>query len=495
MRPARLAALVAGVGLTVVPVVAMVPARAAVSAAPAADAAAGPDGVISGQAESYAMRVEYDLPLPAGSGTVAHVSGEARRSKAGENAKGLAAAPTEMDAVVGGKYIDPQGTGHPVRSLPQTECFYPGSLLDTHFFFPTDTQGETAGLPRTGYATARCGAGPEAELHSSSINVGAPGTASEALGPVLTAGQVGGDALAHPVKDTLDATSASRASNVSIAGGAVKVGSVVASGHSATTGKPGGATSRAAISLHDIDAGGVTFSIASAITDGKETVDLTVAGQTVPVDSSVAQATLSAANAAIKPSGCSLTLVGSPAEFPQGFLFSRPQPELGVKPDGTLGASYRGGLLVVCDMPRGVTDNLDNFSPERAQVLLGFVFTSASAHAEVGGFGLGDLVDSTPGAGSGVLGTTLSAAPTAGTGTSALPSLSATPPSNPAPATAAPAIRRAKPAAAIVPYRMGTGAKWLVGLLGVVVWALLTHLGARRFFAATAACPGDEGTA
>jgi hypothetical protein len=486
MRPARLAALAASAALLVLPLAAMAPAHAA---------DVGPDGVISGQAESYAMRVEYDLPLPAGSGTVAHVSGEARRSKAGENAKGIAAAPTEMDAVVGGKYIDPQGTGHPVRKAPQTECFYPGSLLDTHFFFPTDTQAETAGLPRTGYATARCGAGPEAELHSSSVNVGAPGTASEALGPVLTAGQVGGDALAHTVKNTLDASSASRASNVSIAGGAVTIGSVVASGHSATTGQPGGASSRAAIELDDIDAGGVTFSVASAITNDKETVDLTVAGQTVPVDSSTAQATLAAANAAIKGLGCSLTLVGSPAEFPQGFLFSRPQPDLGVKPDGTLGASYRGGLLVVCDMPRSVTDNLDNFSPERAQILVGFAFTSASAHAEVGGFGLGDLADATPGAGSGVLGTTLSAAPSTG-GTSALPSLAAPPDSTaPAPAVVAPA-RRAAPAAAILPYRMGTAARWLIGLLGVLVWALLGHLGARRFFAATAACPGDtEGSA
>ncbi|MBV8957905.1 MAG: hypothetical protein JO087_03985 [Actinobacteria bacterium] len=486
MKPFRLAAAAASVALLVLPVALMGPARAD------GPAAVGPDGVISGQAESYAMRVEYDLPLPAGSGTIAHVSGEARRSKAGENAKGIAAAPTEMDAVVGGKYIDPQGTGHPVRSLPQTECFYPGSLVDTHFFFPTDTQGETAGLPRTGYATAQCGAGPSAELHSSSVSVGGPGTASEALGPVLTAGQVGGDALAHTVKDTLDASSASRASNVSIGGGAVKIGSVVASGHSATNGKAGGATSRAAIALNDIDAGGVTFSVASAITDGKETVDLTVAGQTVPVDSSAAQSTLAAANAAIKALGCSLTLVGSPAEFPQGFLFSRPQPELGVKPDGTLGASYRGGLLVVCDMPRSVTDNLDNFSPERAQVLVGFAYTSASAHAEVGGFGLGDLADSTPGAGSGVLGSTFSAAPATGSGTGTLPSLSATPPSATAPAaTAAPTTRRAAPAAAILPYRMGAGAKWFFGLLGVLVWAFLTHLGARRFLAATAACPGD----
>jgi hypothetical protein len=276
---------------------------------------------------------------------------------------------------------------------------------------------------------------------------------------------------------------------VAIAGGVIKIGSVVASGHSATTGQPGGGASRAAVSINDIDAGGVTFSVASAITDGKETVDLTVAGQTVPLDSSAAQAALAAANAAIKGQGCSFTLVGSPETFPQGFLFSRPQPDLGVKPDGTLAASYRGGLLIVCDMPESVTKNLDNFSPERVQILVGFAFTSASAHAEVGGFGLGDLATPTPGGGSGVLGTNLAAAPVASGTATALPSLSPAPSATP-PASA-PAVRRAAPAAAILPYRMGTASRWAIGILGLLVWAFLTHLGARRFFTATAGCADD----
>jgi hypothetical protein len=326
------------------------------------------------------------------------------------------------------------------------------------------------------------------------VSVGGAGTAGEALGPALTAGQVGGDALARTVKDTLDASSASRAEDVSIAGGVVKIGSVVASGHSATTGQAGGGTTRAAVSVSDIDAGGVTFGLASAISDGKETVDVTVGGQTVPADSSAAQAALAAANTAIKGQGCSLTLVGSPENFPQGFLFSRPQPELGVKPDGTLAASYRGGLLIVCDMPRAVTDNLDNFSPERFQVLVGFAFTSASAHGAVSGFGLADLTTPTPGAGSGVLGATLAPAPDL-SGTQGLPSLAAAPGPAAAASTATPAPRRAAPAAAIAAFRMDTTARWAVGILGLLVWAFLTHLGARRFFGATNACPGDvEGT-
>ncbi|HZQ27851.1 MAG TPA: hypothetical protein VFA94_09140, partial [Acidimicrobiales bacterium] len=150
----------------------------------------GPAGVTDAQVESYAMRVEYDIPLPAGSGSVAHVVGDARRSPGGENAKGVAASPSELDAVVGGKYIDPQGTGHPVRRLPQSECFYPGSLVDTHFSFPTDTQGETAAGPPVGYAVARCGAGPQVELHGKAQSSDAPGGPLAVAAPGVTAGSV-----------------------------------------------------------------------------------------------------------------------------------------------------------------------------------------------------------------------------------------------------------------------------------------------------------------
>src|SRR4051794_41327327 len=82
------AAALAGIGL--------MPFAPGIGAARADDPApvtAGPHRVISAGGESFAMRGEYDIPLPAGSGDVAQVVGEARRSQAGENSQGLAAAP------------------------------------------------------------------------------------------------------------------------------------------------------------------------------------------------------------------------------------------------------------------------------------------------------------------------------------------------------------------------------------------------------------------
>src|SRR6202008_3703775 len=66
-----------------------------------------PTSVASAEVQSYAIRVEYDIPLPVSPGPIPHVVGDVRRSGAGENAKGLAAAPTAFDAVVGGAYYDP----------------------------------------------------------------------------------------------------------------------------------------------------------------------------------------------------------------------------------------------------------------------------------------------------------------------------------------------------------------------------------------------------
>ena len=243
------------------------PGAAATPAAPAPPART--DGVISGQVESFALRVEYDLPLPAGSGTVAHVSGEVRRSPAGENAKGIAAgAPTEMDAVVGGKYIDPQGTGHPVRRTPQTECFYPGSLLDTHFFFPTDTQGETSGHAADRLRDGAVRARPRGRAALGLGQRGRTGNRQRSAGAGAHHGsrrrRRAGPARSR-TRSTRRRRRARRTSRSS--GGAVKIGSVVASGHSSTTGQPGGGASRAAISINDIDAGGVTFGVVSAIVE------------------------------------------------------------------------------------------------------------------------------------------------------------------------------------------------------------------------------------
>lgn len=446
-----------------------------------------PSGVLSGQVDSFAMRVEYDIPLPVGTGTVAHVGGEIRSSQAGENAHGIAGAPTEMDAVVSGKYIDPQGTGKPQRRLPQSECFYPGSLLDTHFYFPTETQAETQGVPPTGSAASQCSAGPQIDLRSRVQSTDVPGGPASALAPVVTVGSAASNALARPVKGVLDAATESAASDISVLGGVVKIGSIVASGHSSTDGNAGGAQSRADIKVSDIDAGGVHFSLASSTINGKEVVDLVVAGQTVDVDSSAAKTVIDAANAAIGPQGCTITPLTSPNSYPQGYLFSRPQPDIGVKADGTSASSYRGGLLIVCDPPRALTDNFGGFSPQRAQMLVGFAYTSTTARAEVGGFSLGDL--------GGVLVGTPGTPFISGTGSLPDTGLGGLPATAPAAtgAPAGPAARSAppRPLAAIGPVPLSGGVRLLLGLLGLVGWAMLTNMGARRFLLATVPCPSS----
>jgi len=384
--------------------------------------------------------------------------------------------------VIGG-YLD-RLSGHPVRRLPQSECFYPGSLLDTHFLFPTDTQGETAGKPAIGYSTARCAAGPELELHAHVDGSEAKGSPTEALAGVVVNGAIVSDALSHPLKDTLDSITSTRASGISIMGGALTIGSVVASGHSITTGKPGGGSSEAEIAINDIQAGDMKFGLASSTVNGQDEVRLRVGTQTMSLDSTSGRAVIDAVNGVLQPQGCTLTPLSTPSTYPQGFLFSRPAPEIGVSADGSLAASYRGGLLVVCDMPVAVTKNFGGFSPERFQMLIGFAYTSTVVKsASVGGFNLGDLSGPVVGgvpiggttnygaAGDAQLGLTTGqqersevAAPTVNLG------LHDIPPSR-------------TPAASIFPP-MDAALRWRLGLLALLVWAGLTHLGARRFLTA-----------
>ena len=444
MKRLALALLALTLGVATVPLIASV------------GSADGLDGLVTAEAESYALRVEYDIPLPAGPGTVPYTVGEIRRTSAGENAKGLAAAPSGFGAVVAGQYVNPNHEitdPNKYNHLPQAECFYPGDLVDTHFLFPTETRNETAPLPPLSFSSARCGAGPVTDLKASTDGFGGTGIVGRNLAST---------SLMRTEKGVDKADTESHASGIDIAGGAVKIAGVEISGSSSVTGKKGGASTGTRISVHDISIGGLTFSIA----DDR----LLLAGQNVPLFGNAAQGIVDQANALLVGSGCRVDVIDNPGRYPQGYLFARPNPKVGVADDGSFAGSMRAGLLVVCDLPESVTPK--NLTPQRIQVVVGFAYTAASATADPGGFGIGDL---TGGFSSPV----------------ALPSLNVTVPSlgelpstlAPEPVAAAPkrpVIVAAKPLLPIGTTPLDAATRLTLLIVCAVAWALLTHLGINR---------------
>lgn len=442
---------------------------------PAGQDASGADTLdgfgLSAEAEAFPMRVEYDIPLPVGTGTVAHTVGEIRRASGSENAKGLAGAPSHLDAVVGGTYADPDKSRKGDESRPpQTECFYPGALLDTSFYFPTDNRPETADAPTAGYAIARCGAGPEAELHARSGEAGGDRTALDALGAIGTVGSVKSDTHLRTVKGALIATTSARGQDMEIFDGLLTVAAVEVESSSSITGEPGKGVSSASVSVNGIDAGGVRFSVR----DG----DIVVDDAVVPATSAAGRQVLDAAADALSAFDCDLAVLDDPASYPQGFLFQRPPPTLGVSDDGRAASSMTGGLLLTCDPPQEIT-GLTDLNPQRVQMLFGFAFSSTTASEDIGGFGIGDLVPPTPSDAPGGVTAGVQApvfAPPAPSPQlepkSALPRLGD---SKPEPLVTAPiacaATLRADDWIASDTW------PWVLALIG---WSALTHLGLRR---------------
>jgi hypothetical protein len=443
---------------------------------------------LSAEGDAFVARVEYDIPLPAGSGSIAQVGGRIGAPTA-ENAYGVAASPTRMDAVVSGVWFNPLADEDPIREgqqaegpipipdenrIPIAECFHPGNDLDVRFAVPNDLRDKFADAPVLGYATAHCGAGPESEVHARAFEGGGAGTVSATAGPVVTSGPAGGDGLFRPDGGELIATASAWANGVSILGGVVRIGSVSVEGASAVTGKPGDQRSHARVRLQDVSVAGVTFAL-----DGDRMV---IAGQAVALDSLPARTVLDAVQAALRPLACRLTIVGSPDRYPQGFVLGREEPEIALRDDGTLASSMAGGLLVVCDMDERLTTPT-GFSPQRLQVLVGFVYTSASAVGEVGGFGVGDIAGDAPPAGDAA---PLPATPPAGAGSPSSPMPSGS--DGPAPASApdvsspAPDPAPSPPSVLTVPFRAitGTFGEWPVWFGALVVWLLATHTGVRR---------------
>ena len=463
----RAGLLAAALGLTIAVLCAAAPTQAQTAPAGSDDGQAPPAGVVSGELDTFAVRVEYDIPLPAGPGTIPHAVGEIRRSVAGENAKGLSAAPSHFDAVVGGTYADPsKDQKGDERRPPGVECFYPGDLVNSRFVFPTDTQAETASVPPTSYATAQCGAGPSAVLRAAVGSVELPGVS------------IGGGGMANgatqPNSGRVESGAASSASGIVIAEGAVTVDSVDVSGESSVDGTPDGAQTIARVTVKDIVAAGTRFSIAND--------RLIVAGQDLPIDGAAAHALLEGVNGLLQPSGCRLDITTEPATFPQGFLLSRKPPAIGIADDGSRAASMRAGLMVLCDLPRPLTEPT-GYSPQRVQVVLGFVYTSAAAEPEsaAGGFSLGSLAsfDTAP---------AVDAAPLTPESPTALPGTGA-PPIEPALLPSVPVDERPPPPPLVIPprqavqpvsFEMDPQARVALGFAALLVWVLLTHLALTR---------------
>jgi hypothetical protein len=241
----------------------------------------------------------------------------------------------------------------------------------------------------------------------------------------------------------------------------IRIGSVEAEGLSTAEGPGRKASSTGHVAISNVTAGGQTFSIAND--------ELTVAGQTFPITSPEARSFMSSLNSTLSSTGCKLTVLGPAERFPQGFLLSRKPPKIGVEPDGTFGASMNGGLLILCDMPASISEST-TFSPQRAQILVGFEYTMARAAVAPGGFGLGALI-----------GGALSTTRTGGTPTTVV-----TKGAEVAPPTASQAPTGAQPQAlaprpAVIRIRpLGAATRWILIAIGFVLLMLATNVAVRR---------------
>lgn len=435
--------------------VSIVPLAASVSNAD------GLDGLVTAEAESYALRVEYDIPLPAGAGDIPHTIGEIRRTTAGENAKGLAAAPTHLGAVVMGQYINPNkqfDDPNDYNRPPQAECFYPGDLVDVQFGFPTNVRDETENIPPISKSTAQCSAGPRSQL---------TGNAQYFEGFGVTARELESTALMRADNGVDRAETSAHATNVRIADGAIQIGRIGIAGESSVTGKKGGNATATRLTISDITIAGLKFSIA----DDR----LIIAGQNVPLLGSVAQGVIDQANALLIASRCRIDVITQPTKYPQGYLFSRPEPKVGLAEDGSFAGSMRAGLMVLCDLPEAITPG--DLSPQRVQVVVGFAYTAAGATADPGGFGLGNLGGTGDNSGAKL--------PSLGSVDVALPDL----PDSPAAVAGGtddggtergPVIKDRLPARAIAVTPLGGATRLTLIVFCAVAWALLTHFGLQR---------------
>jgi hypothetical protein len=292
-----------------------------------------------------------------------------------------------------------------------------------------------------------------------------PGYPTEPIGGVIHTGVVQGEALLRPNNGVVQSFTRASAKAVTILGGVIRIGSIEAEGTSNAQGPGGKAGTTGHVAISNITAAGQTFSLAND--------EISVGGQTFPTSSEQAHSFMDGLNASLASTGCKLAILGPAEKYPQGFLLSRKPPRLGVAKDGTFAASMNGGMLILCDIPASISSPT-TFTPQRAQIVVGFEYSMARAAQPPGGFSFGGLLGSIKPPHNVTVVTNIPG--TAGTKSRAkVDASTATAPSTQTqPQALAPTAQSSR----ITPLARGT--RWALIALGVVLLMIATNVAARR---------------
>jgi hypothetical protein len=128
-----------------------------------------------------------------------------------------------------------------------------------------------------------------------------------------------------------------------------------------------------------------------------------------------------------------------------------------------------GGMLVLCDIPKSASDPT-TFSPQRAQILLGFEYSMARAANAPGGFTFGGLLSGVPKSPQDV--TVVHQIPGTPGRSAAFGKTLDAPAEAPQALSSAPRSVRFEP--------LGRGTRWALVGVGALLLAAATNLAARR---------------
>lgn len=383
-------AIVAGLG-TFAGVFVLVAGTASASTPPAP--VGGVPASFSGFAQAFAIRIEADEPLPAGSGDIPSVTG---LMTSADNTDSGVVAVDQLGATTGPKVVDPTGNGPSGLYDPQAACSYPSTQQSQATSYPVDGANQ-----QTAQSQITCAGGPSVTGMAYSADVGGnagvtnPGMLAAApLPPLGDNGVAFGTENLGPNPTTGDAVATATANVTNFAlPGVFSVAAVQATGTSEASGLPGSAASAAHVTISDLKVGPAEISLS----DGGVSL-----GSGAPVPLSSAQGLVNQFNQLAAPFNCTLTLLLNPKSYPQGPLFERPLLPNQVAVNGTAAGSTAAGFGLQCLVPQNL--NPTNFSPLMLQIFFGFVgtqvyaSTTSTTYGSTGslGAGTGGMVPSVP---------------------------------------------------------------------------------------------------